>query len=311
MAQGSTRAVVAALIANAVIAVAKFVAAGVTGSSAMLSEGIHSVADSGNQALLLFGNRRSHRPPDAFHPFGYGPEMYFWSLIVAMILFGLGGGFSIYEGIAHLGHPEVPQDPIWNYAVLGIAFVVEAYALRVALQSLKSAGGEGDLFSRLRASADPRIFVPIAEDTAALLGVLVAFLGVFFARALDLPLLDGLSSIVIGLILVCVAIFLAWETRALLVGETVGPTLLEAVRRVCNEQDEVSALVRTRGIHLGPDEVLLALDVRFRPDLDGAEVARAVDRLEAALRVAEPKLARILVEPDAVPDSPPQGPRAR
>ena len=301
MAQGSTRAVVAALVANMIIAVAKFVAAAVTGSSAMLSEGIHSVADSGNQALLLFGNRRSHRPPDATHPFGYGPEMYFWSLIVAMILFGLGGGFSIYEGIAHLGHPEVPQDPVWVYSVLGIAFVVEAYALKVALGALKASGVQGGFLARLRASADPRIFVPIAEDTAALLGVVVAFLGVFLARALNLPILDGLSSIVIGLILAGVAIFLAVETRALLVGETVGPELLERVRRVCSEEEAVASLIRTRGIHLGPDEVLLALDVRFRPDLDGEGVARAVDRLEDALRKAEPRLARILVEPDADP----------
>jgi len=301
MAQGSTRAVVAALVANMIIAVAKFVAAAVTGSSAMLSEGIHSVADSGNQALLLFGNRRSHRPPDATHPFGYGPEMYFWSLIVAMILFGLGGGFSIYEGIAHLGHPEVPQDPVWVYSVLGIAFVVEAYALKVALGALKSSGVQGGFLARLRASADPRIFVPIAEDAAALLGVVVAFLGVFLARALNLPILDGLSSILIGLLLAGVAIFLATETRALLVGETVGPVLLERVRRVCSEEEAVAALIRTRGIHLGPDEVLLALDVRFRPDLDGEGVARAVDRLEDALRKAEPRLARILVEPDADP----------
>jgi len=301
MAQGSTRAVVAALVANVVIAVAKFIAAGVTGSSAMLSEGIHSLADSGNQALLLWGNRRSHRLPDAHHPFGYGPEMYFWSLIVAMILFGIGGGFSIYEGIAHLGHSEVPQDPIWNYAVLGIAFAVEGYALTVALRALSRTGVQGSFLGRLRASADPRVFIPIAEDTAALLGVVVAFLGVFLARSLDLPVLDGISSIAIGVLLAFVAVFLAWETRALLVGETVGPQLLETVRRVCGEQDAVSSLVRTRGIHLGPDEVLLALDVRFRPDLDGADVARAVDHLESALRAAEPTLVRILVEPDASP----------
>ncbi|HSM04625.1 MAG TPA: cation diffusion facilitator family transporter [Longimicrobiales bacterium] len=310
MAKGSTRAVVAALVANMIIAVAKFIAAGVTGSSAMLSEGIHSVADSGNQALLLFGNRRSHRPPDALHPFGYGPEMYFWSLIVAMILFGLGGGFSIYEGIAHLGHDEVPGDPTWSYSVLGVAFVVEAFALMVALRALKSTGLQGRLVERLRASADPRIFVPIAEDAAALLGVVVAFLGIFLARALNLPILDGISSIVIGGILAAVAVFLAWETRALLVGETVGPRLLESVRNVCSEQPEVAALIRTRGVHLGPDEVLLALDVRFRPDLDGDGVARAVDSLEAALRAAEPKLARILVEPDADPTASYRGPRS-
>jgi cation diffusion facilitator family transporter len=299
MASGSTTAVVAALIANAIIAVAKFVAAGVTGSSAMLSEGIHSVADSGNQALLLFGNRRAQRPADRHHPFGYGPELYFWSLIVAVILFGLGGGFSIYEGIAHLGHPEVPEDPIWVYSVLGIAFVVEAYALKVAVKQLNATGTKGSFFQRLRASTDPRVFVPIAEDAAALLGVIVAFLGVFLARALDLPVLDGVSSIIIGAILAGVALFLAAETRQLLVGEAVGPALEARIRAVCAENPAVAELVRLRGIHLGPDEILLALDVRFNEDPGGTPVAELIDGLEAQLRAVDPRVKRLLVEPDA------------
>lgn len=299
MASGSTTAVVAALIANLIIAVAKFVAAGVTGSSAMLSEGIHSVADSGNQALLLVGNRRAQRPPDRHHPFGYGPELYFWSLIVAVILFGLGGGFSIYEGIAHLGHPEVPEDPIWVYSVLGIAFAVEAYALRVAVKQLNANGTEGSFLERLRASADPRIFVPIAEDAAALLGVIVAFLGVFLARALDLPALDGVSSIIIGSILAGVALFLAGETRQLLVGEAVGPALEARIRAACAENPAVAELVRLRGIHLGPDEILLALDVRFNEEPEGRSVAELIDELEAQLRAVDPRVKRLLVEPDA------------
>ncbi|MGW8283528.1 MAG: cation diffusion facilitator family transporter, partial [Gemmatimonadota bacterium] len=221
MAGGGTRAVVAAMIANAVIAVAKFTAAAVTGSSAMLSEGIHSVADTGNQALLLLGNRRAHRPADSRHPFGYSQELYFWSLIVAMILFGLGGGFSIYEGLAHLGHPEIPQNPIWVYSILGVAFVVEATALRVALGELSGRGSGRSLWSRLRECKDPRVFVPVAEDLAALVGVAVAFLGVFLARALNAPYLDGSASIVIGFILGFVALFLGYETRALLVGESI------------------------------------------------------------------------------------------
>jgi cation diffusion facilitator family transporter len=308
MAGGSTRAVVAALVANLIIAVAKFVAAGVTGSSAMLSEGIHSVADSGNQALLLFGNRRAQRPADRTHPFGYGPELYFWSLIVAMILFGLGGGFSIYEGIAHLSHPEVPGDPVWIYSVLGIAFVVEAYALKVALAQLNAGGGSGGVVKRLRDSPDPRVFVPIAEDAAALLGVIVAFLGVFFARALDLPMLDGISSIIIGLILAFVALFLASETRTLLVGEAVGPVLESRIRAVCAADPAVEELVRLRGIHLSPDELLLALDVRFRSGDGIPPVAEAIDRLEAEIRKVDTRVQRLLVEPDAgTPAAPPAG----
>lgn len=299
MAQGSTKAVVAALVANTIIAVAKFVAATVTGSSAMLSEGIHSVADSGNQALLLLGNRRSRKPADRRHPFGYGPEMYFWSLIVAMILFGLGGGFSMYEGIAHLGHAEIPEHPIWNYVILAVAFVVEAVALRVALGELKGRGSGRSLWQRIRESKDPRVFVPIAEDTAALLGVVVAFLGIFLARVLEMAVLDAVSSIVIGLILAGVAVFLAYETRALLVGETIEPELEDGVRRVCDDEDAVAELVRMAGVHLGPDEILLALDVRFRAGPDREPVARVVDRIEERIRGLDPRVKRIYVEPEA------------
>lgn len=298
MAKGSTRAVVAALIANAIIAVAKFFAAAITGSSAMLSEGIHSVADSGNQALLLFGNRRSQRPADRTHPFGYGPEMYFWSLIVAMILFGLGGGFSLYEGIVHLGHAEVPQSPAWSYSVLGVAFVVELIALIVAVRELDKAGHRGSFLTRLRASKDPRIFVPIAEDAAALLGVVVAFLGVFLSRAFELPVLDAVSSIVIGVILAGVALFLASETRALLVGETVEPHVEEAIQRVCAADPAVACVIRMRAVHMAPDEILLSLDVRFHTGPDTEPVALVIDRLEQRLLMTDDRITAIFIEPD-------------
>ena len=298
MARGSTKAVVAALVANAVIAVAKFVAAGVTGSSAMFSEGIHSVADSGNQALLLLGHRRSQRPPDRRHPLGYGPEMYFWSLIVAMILFGLGGGFSLYEGIAHLDHAEVPRDPVWNYVILGLAFVVEAIALKVAVGELSGRDSGRSFWSRLRSSKDPRVFVPIAEDAAALLGVVVAFLGVFLSRALQMPVLDAASSIVIGLILASVALFLAYETRGLLVGETIDDILEAKVRRVCREDPAVQGLERLLGVHLGPDDILLTMDVRFRSGAGREPVSRVVDRIERRIRAEDPRVRRIFVEPE-------------
>ena len=299
-----------AIAANAVIGVSKFVVAIISGSSAMLSEAIHSVVDTGNELLLLLGIHRSRKPADELHPFGHGKELYFWSLIVAVILFGLGGGFSIYEGIAHLSHPEVPGDPIWVYSVLGIAFAVEAYALTVAMRQLDATRASGSFFQRLRACTDPRIFVPIAEDAAALLGVIVAFLGVFFARALDLPVLDGASSIVIGLILAGVAIFLASETRNLLVGEAVGPDLEARIRAVCDEDPSVAELVRLRGIHLGPDAVLLALDVRFVPDPGGTSVAEMIDELEARIRAVDSRVQRLLVEPDAGPvgDDPARSP---
>jgi len=302
MAAGSTRAVVAAMIANAIIAVAKFVASAITGSSAMLSEGIHSVADTGNQALLLFGNRRSHRPPDRQHPFGYGPELYFWSLIVAMILFGLGGGFSMYEGIAHLKHPEVPKNPVWNYAVLALAFVVEAAALRVALKQLGGKGSGKSLWQRVRDSEDPRVFVPVAEDMSALVGVVVAFLGVYLARALDLPVLDAAASIVIGFLLAAVAVFLGYETRALLVGEAISDRLIKQVGQICLADEAVDRVVRIMGVHLGPDDILLTLGLKFRSGYQVEEAAQAVERIERQIRGADPRITRVFVEPEIEAD---------
>ena len=302
MAAGSTKAVVAAMIANAIIAVAKFGAAAITGSSAMLSEGIHSVADTGNQALLLFGNRRSHRPADRQHPLGYGQELYFWSLIVAMILFGLGGGFSIYEGIAHLKHPEVPQNPVWNYAVLALAFVVEATALRVALKQLAGKGSGKSLWQRVRDSKDPRVFVPVAEDMAALVGVVVAFFGIFLARALNIPALDSAASIVIGFILAAVAVFLGYETRALLVGEAISDRLSREVERICLADEAVDRVVRIMGVYLGPDDILLTLGLRFRSGYQVEQAAQAVERIEKKIRGADPRITRVFVEPEIATD---------
>ena len=302
MATGSTKAVVAAMIANAIIAVAKFGASAITGSSAMLSEGIHSVADTGNQALLLLGNRRSHRPADRRHPLGYGQELYFWSLIVAMILFGLGGGFSMYEGIAHLAHPEVPQNPVWNYAVLGIAFLVEGAALRVALRELGGKGSGKGLWQRVRDCKDPRVFVPVAEDISALAGVVVAFVGIYLARALNIPAFDAAASIVIGMILAGVAIFLGYETRDLLVGEAISDRLNREVRRICQDDEDVERVVRVMGVHLGPDDILLTLGLEFSAGDEVEDVARAVDRIERRIRQADPRVTRVFVEPEVSTD---------
>lgn len=302
MASGGTRAVVAAMIANAIIAVAKFGAAAVTGSSAMFSEGIHSVADTGNQVLLLFGHRRSGRAADRRHPFGYGPELYFWSLIVAMILFGLGGGFSMYKGIAHLGHPQMPTDPGWNYAILSVALVVEALALRVGLRELGGRGSGASLWRRLRDCTDPRVFVPVAEDVSAIAGVIVAFLGIALARALDMPALDAIASIVIGFILAAVALFLASETRTLLVGEAISDPLRRNVERICLQEEGVDRIARILGVHLGPDEILLTLGLRFRPGQTVQQAAEAVERIERRIRAEDPRVTRVFVEPEAATD---------
>ena len=290
------------MIANAIISVAKFFAAAVTGSSAMLSEGIHSVADTGNQALLLFGHRRSQRPADQRHPFGYGAELYFWSLIVAMILFGLGGGFSMYEGLVHLRHPELPQNVAWSYSILAIALFVEALALRVALRELGGKGSGRSLWQRVRNCKDPWIFVPVAEDLAALAGVVVAFLGIFLARALTVPALDAVASIIIGFILAGVAIFLGSETRALLVGEAVRDDLIQRVERICLEDDAVERVVRILGVNIGPDDILLTLGLRFGRDYRVEDAATAVERIEENIRNLDPRITRVFIEPEVATD---------
>jgi cation diffusion facilitator family transporter len=290
-----------AITANLVIAIAKFVAAFVTGSSAMLSEGIHSVVDTGNELLLLLGIRRSGRPADAMHPFGYGQELYFWSLIVAILLFGLGGGMSIYEGISHLQHPAEIRDPSWNYAVLAIAFVAEGASLTIALRKLLERRRSGEtLWQTLRASKDPTVFTVVAEDSAALMGIGVAFLGVLLGHRLQNPYIDGAASVVIGLILASVAVFLVYETRDLLVGESAESEAVQSIYQLATADPDVISVARPLTMHFGPNEVLLNLDIEFRPELSAEEVTAAVDRLEANIRQKRPKVKRIFIEAESL-----------
>jgi cation diffusion facilitator family transporter len=286
-----------AIAANLTIAVAKFVAALFTGSSAMLSEGIHSVADTGNQLLLLLGVRRARVPPDALHPFGHGKEIYFWSLIVAIILFGVGGGMSLYEGIVHLQHPTPIRNPLWNYAVLGVGVVVEGAAWLIALREILKVQAEGQsLWQAVRHSKDPAVFTVLGEDSAALVGLVVAFLGVFLAHQLDMPALDGAASIVIGIILIVVASFLAYESRDLIVGESARPALVEGVRDVLESEKAVETVERLLTMHLGPRDVLVATEVRFDPKLSVPDVEAAMERVEQRIQEEYPVVGQIFIE---------------
>ena len=300
MASGSKSAVYGALAANFAIAVCKFTASFFTGSSAMLSEGIHSLVDTGNQGLLLLGMKRSARPADAAHPFGYGKELYFWSLIVAILLFALGGGMSLYEGIIHIQHPEPMSDPTWNYVVLGLAFVFESIAWAMAYKALKKEGVQQGFFKSLQASKDPAIFVVIFEDTAALLGVVVAFAGVYLGHALDNPYLDGVASVVIGLLLATVSIILVRESKGLLVGEGIDAVTLQQVKREIQDDEDVAKVEDPLTMHFGPQEVLLAVNVEFASRLSAEEVVRAVDRVEKKVRAAHPEVRRIFIEAESI-----------
>jgi cation diffusion facilitator family transporter len=290
----------AAIAANFLIAVSKFIVAGITRSSAMLSEAIHSVADTGNQALLLLGIRLSRRKATDEHPFGHGKELYFWSLIVAIILFGVGGGISLYEGLLHLQHPEALGDPTWNYVVLGVAAVFETAAFYIAFRELVKVAGEGSIWQAVRASKDPAIFVVLFEDAAALAGLIVAFLGVFLGHQLQMPVLDALASIVIAVILMVVAIILAYESRNLLIGEAASPEIVASIRTLVAADDDIAEVMMPVTMHLGPKEILLNMDLRFRKGLKTGEIAAAVDRIENIIRKTHPQIKHIYLEVEAL-----------
>ena len=291
----SRTAIFAAIAGNLVIAVTKLIAAFFSGSSAMLSEGIHSLVDTGNGGLLLFGFRKSQKPADADHPFGHGKELYFWSLVVAILIFALGGGMSVYEGVTHLSHAEL-HDPTWNYVVLGVGFVFESFSFYFAYKAFrKEMAGQG-VFETIRASKDPTTFTVLFEDTAALLGLSVAFLGIFLGHLLHNPYLDGVASIVIGAILAVVAGFLAFESKGLLIGEGVDPQVLASIRSIAGNDAAVEEVRKSLTMHFSPNDVLLTLDIRFKKHLRAEEIAAAVERLEKTVRDQHPEIKHIFVE---------------
>jgi cation diffusion facilitator family transporter len=292
----SAIAVYGAMIANSAIAITKFVVAGISGSSAMLSEGIHSTVDAGNGALLLVGLRRSRIEASAEHPFGHGKELFFWSLIVAVLIFGAGGGVSAYEGVLHILHPEPLRDPFWNYVVLAAAGVFEGASLAIALRGFLRTKGDRPFWQALRASKDPATYTVIAEDSAALLGLLFAAAGIWASHHFGMPELDGVASVAIGLLLAAVAILLIRESRGLLVGEGIGPNTAREIRRIALADARVDGVGRPLSMYIGPDEVLLTIDVRFKPAIGGHDVAEAVRSIETGIRQAYPKIRRIYIE---------------
>ena len=289
-------AVYGAIAANVGIAVMKFTVAAITGSSAMLSEGIHSVVDSGNGILLLVGIRMSKREATQQHPFGHGKELYFWSLIVAGLIFGVGGGVSVYEGILHILDPVPLQDAFWIYIVLAIAAVFEGASFIVALRQFTRERGEVPWWEALRRSKNPTTYTVLAEDSAALAGLLAAAVGVYASHRLDMPRIDGAASVVIGLLLAGVAVLLIREARGLLIGEGVQPATARAVRELALATEGVRAAAWPLSMYIGAEEVLLTLDITFDPARSAADVATAVATLEAAIRERYPNIKRIYIE---------------
>ncbi len=294
---GSKTVIYAAMAGNLAIAATKFVATAYTGSSAMLSEGVHSLVDTGNGALLLYGLRRSTRPPNANHPFGHGRELYFWSFIVALLVFALGAGVSFYEGVIHILHPVPTTDITVNFVVLGLAMLFEGYSWSIALREFREVKGERGYIEAVRESKDPSVFTVLFEDTAALLGLVVAFAGIAGAHYLEMPVLDGVASIGIAFILGIAAAFLARESKGLLMGEPAAPELEAGVMEIVRADplvDNANGLVT---VHLGPTQILAGLSVDFRDDVSGHEIELCVDRIEMRIRAHFPDVVSVFVKP--------------
>ena len=288
-----------ALAANLGIGVAKFVAAAISGSSSMLTEGFHSCVDSGNQILLLYGQKRAKRPPDAAHPFGYGRELYFWAFVVAILIFAVGAGVSVYEGWLHIEEPEPLGDPLVNYIVLGVAFLLEGSSWTLAVREFGAGKRAGKGWWRaIRDSKDPAGFIVLFEDSAALAGLLVAAVGVWASHHFADPRIDGVASIVIGLLLGAVAVLLAREAKGLLIGERADPEVVETVRRIVAAHPAVEAVNHVRTIHTAPDSIFVAISADFADAVTMGEAETLIEDMEDELRAAVPGLASIYIRPE-------------
>jgi cation diffusion facilitator family transporter len=296
----SKTAIFAAIIGNLAIAVTKFIAAAFTGSSAMISEAIHSLVDTGNGGLMLLGVFKSHKPPDDAHPFGHGRELYFWTLIVAILIFAIGGGMSVYEGIAHLGQHTLPRNPVWSYAVLGLAFIFEGTSWLFGWKAFRAEKGRKGVLETIHDTKDPTTFSVLLEDSAALLGLIFAFLGIFLGRQLGLPYLDAAASIVIGLLLCVVAVLMVYESKGLLIGEGLDGETIQSLRQVVEADSAVERVQHLHTLYLGAHEVLLAIELRFRSTISALEIRQAVARLKHEIRSRHPDVRRIFFGAESI-----------
>jgi cation diffusion facilitator family transporter len=303
MAGETKKSMIAAIVGNLLIAATKFIAAAFSGSSAMLSEAIHSLVDTGNGALMLYGLRRSRKPPDDEHPLGYGHELYFWTLIVGMMIFALGGGISIVTGYMHLHRERPPEDIGWSYAVIAVAMVFEAITWYFGLKAFRKERGDRGIVETIRLTKNPGTFAVLLEDTAALLGLVIAFFGIYLSRALDAPWIDGASSMLIGALLCLTAFVLVFESMGLLVGEGVQKSTLRALRTIICADPAVERLDKLLTLYLGPDEIMLAIELHFHPDTTADEIRHAVSRFKAAIQERYPRVRRIFLDTSSISEA--------
>lgn len=301
-----TKAILAAFFANLGISIAKFIGFLFTSSASMLAESVHSLADTGNQGLLLLGGRRARRRPTPTHPFGYGRERYFWAFVVAVVLFTLGSVFATVEGIEKIRHPHEIESPEWALGILGLAILLELWSFRTAVVAANAMRGEADIITFIRRSKSPEVPVVLLEDTGALLGLVVAFVAVIIATVTDNAVWDGYGTLTIGLLLGVIAVILCIEMKSLLIGESAAPRSEAAIRDAIEAAPNVDRLIHLRTAHLGPEELLVAAKVAFDPSLTVPEIAESVNAMETAVRAAVPEARVIYVEPDVFRPAPAQ-----
>lgn len=302
MAEHSSRtAIIAALIGNLCIAVTKGVAAGLSGSSAMLSEAVHSLVDTGNEVLLLYGQHRSSKPPDAVHPYGYGRELYFWSFVVALLVFALGAGVSAYEGVVHIMNPE-PITRAWiNFAVFGLSFLFEGVSWWFGWKSFDAARQGKPFWAAFKSSKDPTSFMVLFEDSAALLGILIAASATALSLWLDAPWIDGTGSILIGVLLAIVAVLLARESKALLIGERAAPELSQAIKRIANSEPCVTRVISVTTSQLSPAQVIATIGIDIEDSLRVPQVEALIRSLEQRIAAEHPEVFRVFIRPEPAP----------
>ncbi len=296
MASGSKKVIFAALAGNTLIAVTKFIAAFFTGSSAMLSEAIHSLVDTGNQGLLLYGMKRAKQPADREFPFGHGKELYFWSFIVAILIFALGGGISVYEGIHHILHPQPPANPLVNYIVLGLAILFEGAAWLFALREFRHTKGDSGYIRAINDAKDPSVLVVLFEDSAALLGLLIALIGITLSQLTGHLVFDGTASILIGLLLIGTSIWLARETKGLLIGESADPQIVSGIDEIVQKSAIVDGVNEILTMHVGPEFILVTMSVDFVDSASADMVERQIAALDLEIKERFPRVKRVFIE---------------
>jgi len=299
MASGSKKVIIAALIGNTLISITKFVAASITGSSAMFSEGIHSIVDTGNQILLLYGLKRAARPASPQFPFGHGKEIYLWSFVVAILIFAVGAGISIYEGINHIRHPSTLHDPTVNYIVLGLATIFEGGALYFALTEFNKVRGTFSYIEAVQRGKDPSLFVVLFEDGAALLGLFVAFAGIMLAQITENALWDGIASVIIGLILAFTAIWLAHETKSLLIGEGANKDIVDGIRKVALKQDSIEKINEVLTLHMGPEFILVNMSISFKAHLPVGNIEKTIEVITKEIKENFPFAKKVFIEAES------------